>query len=71
LLPPGGVCLGSGNNRAGRMSREGLPFIVIQAGSQDVAMRKLKNVKKDFASLGNMLKGSGVQVVFSSVLLNR
>jgi len=53
------------------MSREGLPFIVIQAGSQDVAMRKLKNVKKDFASLGNMLKGSGVQVVFSSVLLNR
>ena len=40
-------------------------FIVIQAGSWDTAMRKVKNVKKDFASLGKMLKGSGVQTVFS------
>lgn len=40
------------------------PFIVIQAGSQDAAMRKLRNVKKDFAFLGKMLKGSEVQVVF-------
>jgi len=29
---------------------------------------KLKYIKEDFISLGNMLKGSGVQVVFSSVL---
>lgn len=29
-------------------------FIVIQAGSWDTAMRKVKNVKKDFASLGKM-----------------
>ena len=31
-------------------------------------MRKLRNVKKDFASLGKMLKGLEVQIVFSSVL---
>ena len=31
-------------------------------------MRKLKHVKQDFASDGKMLKGSGVQAEFSSVL---
>jgi len=31
-------------------------------------MRKLKNVKKDFASFGKVLKGSGVQAEFSSAL---
>ena len=30
------------------------PFIVIPAGSRDAAVRKLKHVKKDFASLGKM-----------------
>lgn len=32
-------------------------------------MGKLKNVKRNFAFLGKMLKGSGVEAVFSSVLL--
>lgn len=48
---------------------EDYPYIVIQTGSRDAAVMKLKNVKKDFASLGMMLKGSGVRVMFSSVLL--
>uniref|UniRef100_A0A493TN05 SGNH hydrolase-type esterase domain-containing protein n=1 Tax=Anas platyrhynchos platyrhynchos TaxID=8840 RepID=A0A493TN05_ANAPP len=44
------------------------PLVVIQVGSQEVAIRKMKNIKKYFASLGRMLRGSGVQVVISSVL---
>uniref|UniRef100_A0A8B9C455 SGNH hydrolase-type esterase domain-containing protein n=1 Tax=Anser brachyrhynchus TaxID=132585 RepID=A0A8B9C455_9AVES len=44
------------------------PLVVIQVGSREAATRKMSNIKKDFASLGRMLKGSGVQVVFSSVL---
>lgn len=35
------------------------PFIFVQAGSQDAAVRKLKNVKKDFSSLGKMLGDQG------------
>ena len=45
-----------------------LNFIGIQAGSQDET-RKLKNVKRGFASCRKMLEGSGVEVEFSSVLL--
>jgi len=41
---------------------------MIQAGSRDAVARKLRNVRRDFASLGKMLKGSVVQVLFSSVL---
>ena len=44
------------------------PLVVIQVGSREAATRKMRNTKKDFASLGRLLKGSGVQVVFSSVL---
>jgi len=41
---------------------------VIQVGSQDAATRKSKNIR-DFATLGKMLKGSRVQVVFSVFLI--
>jgi len=34
----------------------------------EVVTRKLKNIEEDFTSLGKMLKGSGVKVVFFSVL---
>lgn len=44
------------------------PLLVFQAGSHKAVTGKLKYIKEDFISLGNMLKGSGVQVVFSSVL---
>lgn len=44
-------------------------LLVFQAGSHEVVTRKGKNVKKVFMSLGKMLKGWGVQVVLSSVLL--
>lgn len=44
-------------------------LVVIQVGSQEAAMRELQNIKRDFASLGNTLKGLGAQIVVSSVLL--
>ena len=36
------------------------PLVVIQIGSREAATRKMRYIKKDFASLGRMLKGSGV-----------
>lgn len=44
------------------------PLLIFQAGLREAVIRKLKNIKDDFMSLGRMLKGSGVQVVFFSVL---
>ena len=39
-----------------------------QDGSQEALTRKLQSIKRDFTSLGRMLRGSGAQVVFFSVL---
>ena len=44
-------------------------LLVFQAWSHEAATRKLKNIKKDLASLGKVLKGSAVQAMFSSVPL--
>lgn len=41
------------------------PFLVFQAGSHKAVIRKLKNTKKGFASLGEVLRGLGAWVVFS------
>lgn len=41
--------------------------VLIQVGSQEAVTVELQNIKRDFRSLGKTLKGSGVQVVFSSV----
>lgn len=43
--------------------------MVFQVGSLKAVTRKFKNTKKDFASLGRIWKGSGVQVVFSDFLV--
>ena len=47
----------------------GYPLLVFQARSHEAATRQLKNIKKDLASLGKVLKGSAVQAMFSSVPL--
>ncbi|XP_009577091.1 PREDICTED: cAMP-specific 3',5'-cyclic phosphodiesterase 4D-like [Fulmarus glacialis] len=44
------------------------PFLLFQVGQNDAAMRPLRNIKRDFMSLGTMLKRLGAQVVFSSML---
>ncbi|KGL92569.1 hypothetical protein N301_03553, partial [Charadrius vociferus] len=43
------------------------PFLVFQVGSDDVGRRSPKSIKRDFKALGRVLKGSGTQVVFSSI----
>lgn len=40
------------------------PFLVFQAGSHEAVTRKLKNIKKDFASFEKVLRGSGVRGCF-------
>uniref|UniRef100_A0A8B9TZX8 SGNH hydrolase-type esterase domain-containing protein n=1 Tax=Anas zonorhyncha TaxID=75864 RepID=A0A8B9TZX8_9AVES len=44
------------------------PLLVFQAGSDEVAKRSPKAIKRDFRDLGRQLRGSGAQVVFASVL---
>lgn len=44
------------------------PLLVFHVGFNDIATRQLLTVKRDSMSLGAMLKGSGAQVVFSSIL---
>ena len=46
-------------------------LVVIQVWSWEAAKSKLHNIRKDFASLGKSLKGSGAQAVFSSGLPGR
>jgi len=43
-------------------------LLLFKDGSQEAATKKLQNIKNDFISLEKMLKGSGAQVVFFSVL---
>lgn len=43
-------------------------LLVIQVGSWVATRRILQNIKRNFASLGKILKVSGVQVMFFSVL---
>ena len=44
------------------------PLLVFQAGNDEVATRNPRAIKRDFRALGRLLKGSGSQVVFASVL---
>ncbi|XP_068521222.1 uncharacterized protein [Anas acuta] len=44
------------------------PLLVFQAGSDEVATRSPKAIKRDFRDLGRLLRGSGAQVVCASVL---
>ena len=44
------------------------PLLIVQAGSDEVAEKSLRTIKKDFRGLGWVVDGVGVQVVFSSIL---
>ena len=44
------------------------PLLIFQVGSDEVATRSLRAIKRDFRALGQLVKGSGAQVVFSSIL---
>ena len=43
------------------------PLLVMQVGSDEVAERSPKVMKRDFRALGRLVEGSGAQVVFSSI----
>lgn len=42
------------------------PLVMIHIGSNEIAERSLRAVKRDFRALGQLLEGVGAQVVFSS-----
>jgi len=44
------------------------PLLVFHIGNEEVGKRSTRVIKRDFRALGKLLKGSGVQAVFSSVL---
>ena len=44
------------------------PLLVFHTGIEQVGKRSSWAIKRDFRALGRLLKGSGVQAVFSSVL---
>ena len=44
------------------------PLLVFHIGNEEVGKRSPRVIKRDFRALGRLLKGSGAQVVFSSVL---
>ena len=44
------------------------PLFVFLIGSNEVAERSPRVSKRDFMALGQLLEGSGAQVVFSSIL---
>ena len=47
------------------------PLIVVHVGASDMASSSLKNIKKDYRALGEVVRGSGAQVVFSSILQDK
>ena len=42
-------------------------LLVFQVGSDDITRRRLKAMKRDFRSLEKVIKGSGAQIVCSSI----
>ena len=43
------------------------PLLVFQVGNDDIIRRSPKEMKRDFKSLGKLVKGSGAQIVFYSI----
>jgi len=45
------------------------PLRIFHIGNEEIGKRSSQVIKRDFRALGRLLKGSEVQVLFSSVLL--
>jgi len=43
------------------------PLLIFQVSSCEVATRSLRAIKRDFRALGQLVKGSRAQAVFSSI----
>uniref|UniRef100_A0A672URF4 SGNH hydrolase-type esterase domain-containing protein n=1 Tax=Strigops habroptila TaxID=2489341 RepID=A0A672URF4_STRHB len=44
------------------------PLLVVHVGARDIDSSCLEDIKKDYRALGEVVKGSGAQIVFSSIL---
>ena len=44
------------------------PLLVIHVGARDIESSSLRSIKKDYRALGEMVRGSGAQIVFSTIL---
>lgn len=44
------------------------PLLSFQVGSNEVATGSLSAIKRDFRALGRLVKGSGAEVIFFSIL---
>jgi len=44
------------------------PLLIFQTGGEEAASRSLRGIKKDYQALGWLVKDSGVQVIFNSLL---
>lgn len=42
-------------------------LMIFQAGNDEISTRNQREIKKDFRTLGRMVKGSSVQVLFASI----
>ena len=48
-------------------STEYFPLLIVQVGSNEIAQRSLRTMKRDFRGLGCFVQGVGAQVIFSSI----
>ena len=44
------------------------PLLVIHVGARDIDSSSLRSIKKDYRALGEVVRGSGAQIVFSTIL---
>ena len=44
------------------------PLLIFQTGGEEAAYRSLRGMKEDFKALAQLVKESGTQVIFSSLL---
>jgi len=49
------------------MTENYYPLLVMQVGGDEITERIPKAIKRNFRALGQLVKGSGAQVVFSSI----
>ena len=48
-------------------STDYFPLLIVQVGSDEIALRSLQTMKRDFRGLGHLVQGAGAQVIFCSI----
>ena len=48
-------------------STDYFPLLIVQVGSDEIAQRSLRTMKRDFRGLGHLVQGAGAQVIFCSI----